>query len=340
MQMAFDIGIDLGSYNIRACDARGNIILDAPCAIARCADGQILAIGDEALALLGREPSGASVIFPLVDALPESPAGARDIIAWAMRALPHRRRGGDAILLSCAPFMRGGYRSALMNAALDAGAAQVTLARSDALAAIGAGGDIMSPKASFIIDIGAGKATATLFALGREVATAHTAYGLSRINARIIERMRRDFAFVIGEATAEEVKLALSFAGKPADGAPPARALGLDLLAREPKPVEISAEIVYGAMVELLNDIARISTAVVSAAPAEMFSDISIAGAQLVGGGAHIPGIVKFIEATLGVPATIPNMPELACARGISAVALEPERYKDALYQGLTQVKL
>lgn len=331
--MRWDSGIDLGTANARMADADAGLRLDEPCLVAMRADGAAAYAGESAWRLLGRAPRGLSVESPLKDGVPESSLYTQRIFQWLFRRGDLDKRRRHASLVSCAPFARPAYREALMQSALDAGATDVALVRSDAVSALGSGVDLMGPQATFLVDVGAGKMTATLFSLGREVAFGYLPYGMNRINERIMAALRADYGFAVGFRTAEEIKLALASANSPDMSGMKARAAGLDVFARVPRLVEISPEMILDLCADPLKELMGMCQAVIANAPEELSADLNDVGATLAGGGAQLPGLDKLIGDRLGIPCTIAEAPALCGIRGLNAMLLEPDRYAGLIWQ-------
>lgn len=334
--MRWDTGIDLGTANVRMADSGNGLSIDEPALIALRDDGSIAYTGESAWRIMGREPKGIKVDSPLRDGVPESTLHTQRMFQYLMRRGDSDRRRRRSVLISCAPFARPVYREALMQAALDAGAADVALVRSDAASALGSGVDLMAPQATFVVDVGAGKMTATLFSLGREVATAHLPYGTNRITERIISALRTDYGFSVGWQSAEDIKLALATAHPGDATAVKARAAGLDVADRLPRMAEISPQLIMKICQDPLKELMGICQGVISGAPEEISADLNDVGCTLTGGGAAIPGLDKLIGDTLGIPCSIADTPALCAIRGINAIMLEPDRYSGLIWQRMT----
>jgi rod shape-determining protein MreB len=331
--MRWDTGIDLGTANVRMADAGDGLKLDEPSLVGVREDGSAAYAGENAWRLLGRAPRGLTVESPLRDGVPESSLYTQRILQWLFKRGEMDRRRRHAVLISCAPFARPAYREALMQSALDAGATDVDLVRSDAMSALGSGVDLMGPQATLLIDVGAGKMTATLFTMGREAAFGYLPYGMNRINERIMAALRADYGFAVGFRTAEDIKLALA-SEHPLDMSEmKVRAAGLDVFAREPRLVEIAPEMILNICADPLKELMGMCQAVVANAPEELSADLNDAGATLAGGGAQLPGLDKLIGDTLGIPCTIAEAPALCGIRGLNAMLLESDRYGALVWQ-------
>ena len=330
--MRWDVGIDLGSANVRMATIENGLILDEPAMVAMRDEEHAAYIGEGAWRLLGREPRGLHVAAPLKDGVPESTLYTTAMFQWLFRKSGDRKRRFSA-LISCSPAARPAYREALMQSALDAGASDVALVRSDAISALGSGVDLMGPQTTFVVDVGAGKMTATLLAMGREIAFGSVPYGTNRINERIIASLRAEYGFAIGWRTAEDVKLALSSAHPGDLSKVKTRAAGLDIYERAPRLAEISPELIAKLCVDPLKELMGVCRSVISEAPEEVSADLNDIGAVLTGGGAQIPGLDKLIGDNLGIPCSIADSPALCGIKGINSMLLEPDRYEALIVQ-------
>ena len=333
--MRWDTGIDLGTANVRMADVESGLALDEPALEALRDDDSVAYIGENAWRLLGREPEGIKVSGPLRDGVPESTLHTLRMFQWLLRRsdVGRRRR---ALLISCAPSARPAYREALMQCALDAGASDVALVRSDAASALGSGIDLMGPQATLLLDVGAGKMTATLFSMGREVAFDSLPYGMNRVNERLMAALRSDYGFSVGWRTAEEIKLALATAHPEDAPAVTARAAGLDMRDRLPRLAEISSELVTRICQDPLREFMGVCQSVIAGAPEELSADLNDVGATLAGGGAAIPGLDKLIGDRLGIPCSIADAPSLCAIKGLNAMLLEPDRYAALIWERMT----
>ena len=184
--MRWDIGIDLGTESVRMADGKQGPFKESAAALA-FREGRDTPVygGDAAEKLEGRVCEGIEIQRPLKDGVLENNFTADRMFHWIYRqadVLSRRRR--FSMLLTCAPFARPVLRDAMISAAIDAGADCVALVRGDSAAAIGAGLDLDAPEAKLVVDIGAGKISATLFTLGRIASYGYLPYGMNRIDER------------------------------------------------------------------------------------------------------------------------------------------------------------
>ena len=287
--MKWDIGIDLGTQNVRVAELKRGPVLDCPAAMA-FREGKMSPIcaGEIAQRLIGRTCEGVSVHYPLSDGVLENSFYAERLFHWLFQrsdALKLRRHYGA--IIACQPFARPVQRDALLNAAIEAGAAEAMLVRSDVATALGAGLDINAPEAKLLVDVGAGKISATLFTFGRVAAFGYLPYGLNRIDDRIRRILRSDFGYRMGWAAAEEIKHTLGNAMP--DKAPKdiiMHMIGISMAERLPMTFDVETQPVLDACEDVVSEIARMCAAVVDAAPEELSADLNDAGAVLAGAGA------------------------------------------------------
>ena len=219
-------------------------------------------------------------------------------------------------------------REALQDAALDAGAAEVALVRSDAAAAVGAGLDLNAPEAKLVVDLGAGKITATLFTFGRVAAFGYLPYGFSRIDDRIRRILRTEYGHRVGRAASIEIKHTLGSALP--ETAPKdiiMHATGIDLAQRMPVTFDVETQPVLNACEDVVAEVARLCAAVADNAPEELSADLNDAGAVLTGGGANLAELDRRIGQALGIPCRVADAPADCAVRGLAAIMANPDAY-------------
>ena len=332
--MRWDIGVDLGTQSVRMAELKAGPVLAAPAALAfREGNRAPICAGDIARRLVGRTCEGVSVVRPLRDGVLENNLYAARMFQWLFRhseGVNPRRRFGAAI--TCAPFARPVQQEAMMTAAIDAGAAEAALVRSDAAAAVGAGLDLNGPEAKLVVDVGAGKITATLFTFGRVAAFGYLPYGMNRVDDRIRRILRADYGYRVGEAAAEEIKHTLGSAMP--DVAPKdiiMHAVGINLAQRMPVNFDVETRPVLDACENVVAELARLVTTVVDNAPEELSADLNDAGAVLTGGGAAMTELDRRVGQALGIPCRVADAPESCAVRGLLRIMERPADYPGAI---------
>ena len=329
--MRWDIGIDLGTRTARMAELRNGPVLSAPAALAfREGNPVPICAGEIAQRLIGRTCEGVRVVRPLRDGALENNLYAARMFQWLFKrseGVNTRRRFGA--MITCVPFARPVQREAMLTAAIDAGAAEAMLVRSDAAAAVGAGLNLNSPEAKLVVDVGAGKITATLFTFGRVAAFGYLPYGLNRIDERIRRILRSDYGCRVGAATAEEIKHTLGSAMP--DKTPHdiiMHAVGISTAQRMPVNLDVETRPVLTACEDVVSELARLCCSVVDNAPEELSADLIDGGAVLTGGGASMTELDRRVGQALGIPCRVADAPETCAIRGLCRVMENPGAYE------------
>ena len=331
--MRWDVGIDLGTENVRMAVWKEGPVLDAAAALAfREGRDTPVCCGDAARQLYGRTCEGMSVVSPLRDGALENNFIADRMFHWLYRQLElSGRKRRFNVLITCAPFSRPVQREALLSAAIDAGAAAAALIRSDAAVALGAGLDLNAPEAKLLVDAGAGKLSATLFTFGRVAAYGYLPYGMNRIDERIQRILRTDCGYRIGRNGAREIKHTLGSAlPKTAAADVIMHMTGFSMFDRLPRNFDVETRPVLEACEDVMRELTGLCASVVDNAPEELSADLNDAGAVLAGGGAEMTGLDKRIGDALGIPCRLAEAPSTCRIRGVYRIMENPDDYKAA----------
>ena len=338
--MRWNLGIDLGTQYVRMVEAGAASLLDAPALLAFREDvDEPVAAGSEAQVLLGRTGPETRLTSPLRDGVLENNRSAEQLIAWALRQQEESRRPRrPAVLITQAPHARPVQQEALLRAALDAGAAEAALIRSDVAAALGAGLDILAPEGRMLVSVGAGAMTASVFTLGRLAASRTLPYGLNRVDDLLIRMLRTEQGFAIGVRAAEEIKHTLGSAQVAgADGAP-MRVAGIDMVRRLPALRDIAPELVRRACEGIVRELVQLCAAVVAELPEELAADLNDTGLTLAGGGALLPGLDKRLGDELGIACHTEAVPAACAAKGLLVYVNNTRRFEQPLRWALSPV--
>ena len=335
--MRWDIGIDLGTQSVRVAQLREGPVMSAPAALAFREGNRVpICAGDIAERLVGRTCQGVSVVYPLRDGVLENNLYAASLFQWLFKrseGVNTRRRFGA--MITCAPFARPVQKEAMLTAAIDAGAAEAVLVRSDAATAVGAGLDLNSPEAKLLVDVGAGKITCTLFTFGRVAAFGYLPYGLNRIDDRVRRILRSDYGYRVGKAAAQEIVHTLGSAMP--DKAPKdiiMHATGIAMRDRKPVNFDVETKPVLDACEDVVAELARLCCTVLDNAPEELSADLNDAGAVIAGGGAALSELDRRLGQALGIPCRIADAPQTCAIRGLWRIMENP-----AAYAGMLQEK-
>lgn len=328
--MRWDMGVDLGTRNVRVAMLADGPVLSTPAALAmREGREQPVSAGEAARQLLGRECEGVVVCYPLRDGALTNSLHALKLFQWLFHETEDRRRTRKfRVLISCAPFARPVQREALLQAALDAGASEAALVRSDAAMAVGAGLDILRPEGCMLLDAGAGKITATVFTFGRVAAEGFLPYGMERVAERVERALTATEGFRVGPRTAQDLVRTLGCALPESAPDIQMQVGGLNPQTRLPEIRSIHRSMVSGACEDVVREMTGMCQGVIAHVPGELAADLNDAGCVLAGGGALLSGLDKRVGDALGVPCRVAESPEASGILGLNRMINKPEPYE------------
>jgi len=303
-----EIGIDLGTANILVYRRGKGIVLSEPSVVAiSTKNGKVLAVGNEAREMLGRTPGNITAIRPLRDGVIADYSTTLKMLhyiiqktaggSWPIRLKP--------TTLICVPSgVTNVERRAVIQAALAAGAGTASTIEEPMAAAIGAGLPISSPGGNMVVDIGGGTSDIAVISLGGIVISQSLRLGGNKMDEAIIRHIRNAYNLMIGEPTAEEIKIKIGSAH------PLAQELrmevrGRDLVAGLPKTVDITSEEIREALSEPVRQIAEKLCSVLEETPPELGSDIIERGITLTGGGSLLRGLDKLLQSVTDIPVRV-----------------------------------
>lgn len=331
--LSTDIGVDLGTANTLVYVRGKGIVLNEPSIVAvNKKTGQLVAVGKEAKHMLGRTPSHIEVVRPLVDGVISDFEVTEEMLAY----LINKVRAGTRSFLS--PRVIVGVPSGITNvemraardAARNAGAREVLLIEEPMAAAIGAKLPIRKPMGSMIIDIGGGTTDIAVISLSGIVTERNLRVAGDRLNTDIVSYIRDQFKVLIGERTAEDLKVALASIEQ-IDGQQETVVRGRDVVTGLPREVVITEADIRDAISHSIDTIIEAVRDVLEKTPPEVLSDVMQRGIYLSGGGALIPGAARLLEEVLQVPVIVVPDPLTAVIRGIGIVLENIDQYEDIL---------
>ena len=312
------IGIDLGTANVVVYDHDRGIVLDEPSVVAIAErDNTVVAVGHEARAMIGRHPGAIQVIRPMRDGVIAdyliTEAMLRYFIANVVGRFNIVR---PEVMISVPVGVTGVEQRAVRDAAEAAGARRPAhLIPEPLAAAIGAEIPVGSPRGHMIIDIGGGRSEAAVISLFGVVASESVRVAGDRLDDAIAQYIRRRHNLVIGERTAEEVKIAIGSA-VPLDEELSAGVRGRDQITGLPRTITVRSSEVTLAIQDHLGAIVQTARRVLERTPPELASDVIDRGIVLTGGGALLRGIDELLLHETGVPVHIAEDPLRCVARG------------------------
>ncbi len=316
-----DIGIDLGTANTLVYVRNQGIVLNEPSVVAiEKSTGKVLAIGSAAKEMMGRTPSGIAAIRPLKDGVIADFEISEKLIAdFIRRVVKHRYLMKPRVVISVPSGITEVEKRAVRDSAENAGAREVFLLAEPMAAAIGVGLPVEQPSGSMVIDIGGGTSEIAVIALNGIVHDISIRVAGDELNEAIIMYLKKNYNLLIGELTAEEVKINIGSAHS-LDKELSMDIRGRDLVAGVPKILTLSSVQVREALSETIDIIVEAVRQALERTPPELASDILERGIILTGGGALLRGLDKRLRQETNLPVNIADDPLTCVVRGTGRV--------------------
>lgn len=327
-----DIGIDLGTANcLIYVKGKGILINEPSVAAINTKTNQILAVGEEAKKMLGRTPGHINVIRPLVGGVISDFEMSREMLRSFLKKLNQQnigKWGFRKAIIAIPNDLTEVERKSAEDAAVSAGCSNVYLVESPIVAALGAGLNIENPEASLIVDIGGGTTDIAVISMNGIVTSKTLKIAGDRFNEEIIKFIRDEFKLVIGDLTAEYIKIAIGSA-LPLDEKLEIVVRGRDLSTGLPKEIIIKNSQIRIVLARLLKQIIESIVEVIEQTPPELVGDMLGKGIFLCGGGAMLRGLDEAIKRELGIEAKIVEEPLMCVGRGLGKIIDNFENYKN-----------
>ena len=317
-----DVAIDLGTANTLVYVRGQGIVLSEPSVIAvDTTTDEVHAVGRDAQRMIGRTPATISAVRPLRHGVIADFATTEKMLRYFLRRA-QQRRWSRARVVMCAP---GGItkveQRAVEEACLSAGARQVALIEEPMAAAIGAGLPVDEAKGSMVVDVGGGTSEVAVISLGGIVVSQSIRVGGDELDEAIISYVKREYKLLIGQQTAEEVKLEIGSAF-PMEEEVQAEIRGRDMVSGLPKTIVLTSEEIRQALEEPLAQIIGAVKETLDRTPPELASDIMDRGIMLAGGGSLLQGLDERLREETQMPAHLAESP-LTCVAVGSGRSLE-----------------
>ncbi len=336
LSLSRDMGIDLGTANTLIYVSGKGIVLQEPSVIAiDLNDKTALAVGEEAKKMLGRTPTkplNISVIRPLRDGVIADFDAAELMLKHFMQRVHEGKIVSPRVVIGIPSGVTGVERRALMDAASQAGAREVYLIDEPLAAAIGAGMPVAEPIGNMIIDIGGGTTEIAVLSLYGTVLSESVRIAGDELNEAIIQYMRKIYNLVIGERTAEEIKIRIGSAYPSRDEDENIMEVrGLHLLSGLPRTVTIKEPEIRESMSEPLSVIIEAIKRTLERTPPELAADIVDRGIMLAGGGAKLKGLNTLISHETGIITHVAAEP-LNCVVMGTGLTLEKFKHMERVF--------
>lgn len=315
-----DIGIDLGTASVLVYVKGKGIVLQEPSVVAiDTSTNKVLAVGEEAQKMLGRTPGNIVAIRPLKDGVISD----YDVTEKMLKHFIEKVTGGVGLfrffkpqIIVCVPSgVTEVEKRAVIDATMEAGARDVFLIEEPIAAAIGAGIEISQPNGSMVVDIGGGTSDVAVISLGGIVVSTSIKIAGDKFDEAIVKYMRKKHSILIGERTAEEIKINIGSAF-PRDKEVTMDVRGRNLVSGLPETIKVSSEETLEALRESVAQIADAVHYVLEKTPPELSADISDKGILMTGGGSLLWGLDKLIAKRTGISVYIADDAISCVAKG------------------------
>ena len=321
-----DIGIDLGTANTLVYVKDHGIVLREPSVVAvKEGSNEVVAVGDDAKRMLGRTPGGIKAIRPLKDGVIADFRVTEAMLRHFIRKVHNRRAMvRPRVVIAVPSGITEVEKRAVKESAEQAGAREVHLMEEPMAAAIGVGLPVQEAAGNMIVDIGGGTTEVAIISLSGIVYARSVRVAGDELDEAIINYMKRAYNLMIGERTAEEIKLRIGSAF-PLGKETTMEVKGRDMVAGLPKTITITSQEVREAMLEPLNTIIDAVRTTLERCPPELSADLVDRGIMLAGGGALLRGLDKLLQEETALPVHVAEDPLSAVAEGTGRVLSELE---------------
>lgn len=328
-----DMAIDLGTANTLVVVRNKGIVLDEPSVVAvKAGTNQVLAAGRKAKEMLGKTPESIIASRPLRDGVIADFELAESMLRYFIRAVHDNRRAmvSPRMIIGVPSGITQVERRAVEDSAKQAGAREVYTIMEPMAAAIGAGLPVHEPCGSMIVDIGGGTTEVAVITLKDVVYCRSVRVGGDAMDRAIVQYVKRKYNLLIGERTAEEIKIAIGTVMPEAESKSlPVK--GRDLVTGVPKTVTLTSMEVHESLLETIASIVDGVRVALENTPPELSSDLVDRGIVMAGGGSLLSGLDKLIAAETGLPIRIAEDPLLCVVKGAGKVLDQLDFFKDTL---------
>lgn len=330
-----DIGIDLGTANTLVYMRGKGIIIREPSVVAVDVKmDRVRYVGQEAKDVIGRTPGSIVAVRPLKDGvIADFDMTTSMLQEFIRKALKGRAFAGSRVrVIICIPSgVTAVERRAVKEATQNAGAKRVSIIEEPMAAAIGAGLPVAEPTGSMIVDIGGGTSEVAVISLGGIVTSRSVRVAGDEFDSSIINYIKKKYNLLIGERTAENIKIAIGSAYPYADNEPSMDIKGRNLLNGLPENITVTSEEIREALSEPLSHVIEAIKVTLEKTPPELAADIIDQGIMLAGGGALLKGLDLLIHAETGMPVKVAERPLECVADGTGKVLENIDKLIDVL---------
>ncbi|TYL52183.1 rod shape-determining protein [Nocardioides sp. BGMRC 2183] len=326
------MAVDLGTANTLVYVRRRGVVLDEPSVVAiNEASGEVIAVGHEAKQMLGRTPDNITALRPLRDGVIADFEATEQMLRQFIARVHRRRYFAKPRMVICVPSsITPVEQRAVKEAGYQAGARRVYVVEEPMAAAIGAGLPVHEATGNMIVDVGGGTTEVAVISLGGIVTSLSIRTAGDDLDAAIVAWMKKEHGLMLGDRTAEQVKISLGTAF-PRSGESNGEIRGRDMVSGLPRTVEVTASEIRHALEEPLNDIVDAVRVTLDQTPPELAGDILDRGIVLTGGGALLAGLDERLRHETGMPVHVAEDPLVSVAIGAGRCVEEFEALQQVL---------
>ncbi len=341
--LSHDIGIDLGTANTLVHVRGRGIVINEPSVVAvNQKTGKMVAVGKEAKDMLGRTPAHIAAVRPVVDGVVSDFEVTEEMLSYLLGKASMtggKKLLGPRVVVGVPSGITSVEIRAVRDATRNAGASAVHIIEEPMAAAIGMRLPVKDPVGTMIIDIGGGTTDIAVISLGGVVRSKNLRIAGDRLNSDIAAYVRNEFKILVGEKTAENIKIGIGSV-LPDKGSVESVVRGRDLVSGLPREVAVTDSDIREAILPSVAAIVEASREVLETTPPEILSDIMHRGVYLAGGGALFRGFQELLEEELKIPVHLPPDPLTAVARGAGIVLEDMISYRDLLIENEDDIPL
>ena len=312
-----DLAIDIGTANTVIYKAHHGIVLNEPSVLCINTDnGSVLSVGHDARSMIGRTPDNIVSIRPLKDGVVADFETAQKMLRLFMEKVGMKKLlSRPTVVIAVPPVVTSVEHRAIKDAAYAAGARKVYIMEEPMAAAIGAGLPVQEPMGSMVVDIGGGTTDVAVISLGGIVTSRSIRVGGDALDASIVTYIKNQYSLLIGDRTAEELKMSIGSAYKTPEDTD-ARIRGRNLVTGLPKDLMVSAQEIRASIEDQVSKIVGAIKATLDETPPDLVADLSRNGIMLAGGGALLKGLPERLRAETGMPVSVAQDPLYAVVNG------------------------
>lgn len=336
-----DIGIDLGTANTLVYVKGRGIVINEPSLVAlNKKTDQVVAIGKNAKQMIGRTPSHITVIRPLIEGVVSNFEITEEMLSYFIKKVHSEGKrlfARPRVVIGVPSEITEVERRAVRDASQNAGARETYLVEEPMAAAIGIGLPVQEPVGNMIVDIGGGTTDIAVISLGGIVTSVNLRVAGDKLNDDIISYSRDELRLLLGEKTAEDIKMAIGMAYKIGQ-TQESTIRGRDIVSGLPREVIVTDDDIQEAISKSIKIVIESIKEVIEVTPPELVADIMQRGIYLVGGGSYLRGIGMLIQRETKISVKIPDDPMTAVVNGCGIILDNFEAYKQVLIQDSEEV--